>query len=194
MPVARRLDHHLARPLEGILVKYGTVGLLAFAALTAATATSATAQANGQGQVYAARAQLEADRAQIVTDNLTLTSAEGTAFWPVYRAYRADMHKISDQAVALIDNFAKSYDQLTNEQATKMLNDWMSIETQRSALRASYLPKFLAVLPPPKCARYYQIENKLDAIVAYTAAGAVPLAMSPKAASATPAPAAKPTN
>ena len=170
-------------------MKYGIVGLLAFAAVTAATAPSAMAQAN-QGQVYAARAQLEADRAQIVTDNLTLTSAEATAFWPVYRAYRADMHKISDQAVALIDNFAKVYDQMSDADATKLLNDWMSVETQRASLRSSYLPKFLNVLPARKCARYYQIENKLDAIVAYTAAGSVPLVMTSKPA-ATPA---KPAN
>jgi hypothetical protein len=173
-------------------VKYGIVGLLAFAAVTAATASSAMAQSGqgaGQGQVYAARAQLEADRAQIVTDNLTLTSSEATAFWPVYRAYRAEMHKISDQAVALIDNFAKVYDQMTDAQATKMLNDWMGVETQRASLRSSYLPKFLNVLPARKCARYYQIENKLDAIVAYTAAGTVPLVMTgtPATAPAKPA-------
>ena len=180
-------------------MKYGIVGLLAFAASTAAIAPSAMAQAQpqaagDQGQIYAARAQLEADRAQIVTDNLTLTTAEGTAFWPVYRAYRADMHKISDRAVALVENYAKVYQAMTDAQATPMLNDWMSIETDRASLRSSYLPKFLAVLPAHKVARYYQIENKLDAIVAYTAAGTVPLAMGHKASTTTPAPAAKPAN
>lgn len=158
-------------------MKYGIAGLLAYAALTVAAAPRAMAQ-DQQGQIIAARAQLEADRTQVVADNLPLTTAQGTAFWPVYRAYRADMHKISDRAVALIQNYAKTYDSMTDAQATQMLNDWMAIETERASLRSSYLPKFLNVLPPRKTARYYQIENKLDAIVAYTAAGSVPLIMS----------------
>jgi hypothetical protein len=161
-------------------VKYGIVGMFAFAALTLGTAPRAIAQSD-QGQVYAARIQLEADRAQVVADNLTLTSGEATAFWPVYHSYRADMRKISDRAVALIDNYTKVYDTMTDAQATQMLNDWMGVETDRAALRSSYLPKFLNVLPARKCARYYQIENKLDAIVAYAAAGSVPLVMTHKA-------------
>jgi hypothetical protein len=163
-------------------VKYGIYGVLAFAALAVATPHRSLAQASAgatsdQGQVYAARLQLEADRAQVVADNLILTSAEATTFWPVYHAYRADMKAISDRSVKLIDNFAKVYDQLADTTAARLLNEWLGIERDRVAMKTSYVPKFMAVLPARKVARYYQIENKLDAIVQYAAAGSVPLAM-----------------
>jgi hypothetical protein len=158
-------------------VKYGIYGAVAVAALALATPRGAVAQAD-QGQVYAARLQLETDRAQVVADNLTLTDAEGTAFWPVYRAYRSEVHAIGDKSEKLIDNFGRVYTSLADTTATRLLNDWLGIQKERVDLKTSYLPKFMAVLPAHKVARYYQIENKLDAIVAYAAAQSVPLAMS----------------
>jgi hypothetical protein len=169
-------------------VKYGIYGVVAVAALALATPRGAVAQAD-QGQVYAARMQLETDRAQVVADNLTLTDAEAAGFWPVYRAYRSEMHTIGDKAEKLIDNFGRVYTALPDTTATRLMNDWLGIQKERLDLKTSYVPKFTAVLPPHKVARYYQIENKLDAIVAYAAAGSVPLAMSGPH-KATPPPAA----
>jgi hypothetical protein len=157
-------------------VKYGIYGAVAVAALALAMPRGAVAQSD-QGQIYAARLQLESDRAQVVADNLTLTSDEATKFWPVYHAYRGEMRAIGDRSVKLIDNFSKVYDHLQDTTASRLLNDWLGVERDRIALKSSYLSKFEAVLPARKVARYYQIENKLDAIVSYAAAGSVPLAM-----------------
>jgi hypothetical protein len=162
--------------MEGIPVKYSISGVLALAALATAMPPQVVAQTD-QGQVYAARLQLETDRAQVVADNLTLTSSEGTAFWPVYRAYRNDMHAVGDKVEKLIDNFGKVYTNLADSTATRLLNDWLGTRKERLDIRTSYVPKFMAVIPARKVARFYQIENKMDAIVAYAAAGSVPLAM-----------------
>jgi len=52
----------------------------------------------------------------------------------------------------------------------------MSIETAEVALKKSYIPKLEKVLPEVKVARYYQIENKIRALVKYELAGKIPLA------------------
>ena len=42
-------------------------------------------------------------------------------------------------------------------------------------LKKSYLSKFKAVLPPKKVARYYQLENKIQAVIAFQLADRIPL-------------------
>ena len=59
--------------------------------------------------------------------------------------------------------------------ATQMTNEFIAIERDRVALMQSYLPKFNAAIPPTKVARYYQIENKLRAVVNFGLADAIPL-------------------
>ena len=51
----------------------------------------------------------------------------------------------------------------------------MAIETERLKLRQDYLPRFRKVLPDIKVGRYYQLENKIHAVVAYELAKAIPL-------------------
>ncbi len=72
--------------------------------------------------------------------------------------------------MALVDDFAKNYDALTDEKAKELLKRQFQIDDDRLKLRRSYAGKFEKVLPAKKVARYYQIENKLDAAVAYEAA------------------------
>jgi hypothetical protein len=42
-------------------------------------------------------------------------------------------------------------------------------------LRKTYLPKFRQALPEKKAARYYQIENKINAALNYELAANIPL-------------------
>jgi hypothetical protein len=51
----------------------------------------------------------------------------------------------------------------------------MSIESDRLKLKKEYLPKFRKVLSEKKVARYYQLENKIEAIVNYEVAKVIPL-------------------
>ena len=43
----------------------------------------------------------------------------------------------------------------------------MAIESDRTKLAQSYLPEFKKVLPATKVVRYYQIENKVRAVIDY---------------------------
>jgi len=121
------------------------------------------------------RADIQADRKTIVADNLTLTEDQAAAFWPVYREYRVAMDKIGDRTVALLTNYAKNHDSLTDTEAASLLGDWMAIQKDIPGVRAKFLPKFNAVLPAKLVARFYQIENKLDTIVMLELVIGVPL-------------------
>ena len=132
--------------------------------------------AQSSGETQSLRADLQAERTKVVAANLQLTEPEAAKFWPLYNEYRAQHSKLGDRALALIDDFAKNYDALTDEKAKELLKRQLDIDDDRLKLRRSYTGKFEKVLPPRKVARYYQIENKLDAAVAYEAAQSIPLA------------------
>jgi hypothetical protein len=57
-----------------------------------------------------------------------------------------------------------------------MLKEFMAIQNEKTKVQSKYVDRFRKVLPARSVARFYQIENKLDAIVSYDLASEVPLA------------------
>jgi hypothetical protein len=122
-----------------------------------------------------ARAIIAADRKELVKAALDLTEQEAAAFWPVYDRYMADLGKARDQRVKLILDFAGSYDSMTDATAGKLIDDALKYEEQLLSVRKKYLKEARKVLPATKAARFYQIENKLDAIGDFVIADQIPL-------------------
>jgi len=121
------------------------------------------------------REKIQADKKLFVAENMQLTEAEAKAFWPVYESYQKDLGIIIDRTKKLIDDYAKNYQTMTDLTAKKLLNDLIVIENDRLKQRKTYLPKFRKVLSEKKVARYYQLENKIHAVVSYELAKVIPL-------------------
>ena len=121
------------------------------------------------------REKARADKKLVVATTLDLTEGEAKAFWPVYNAYQSDMITYYDRVVKLIDTFAKAYSSMTDETATKLLGEFLALETDHAAILKSYAPRFRRTLPPVKVARLYQVENKMRALVNYEIAREIPL-------------------
>ena len=119
--------------------------------------------------------KIRADKKLLVAGNMDLTDAEAAKFWPVYDAYQADLEKLTKRTGKLITDYAGNYEAMTDDAASKLLTEMLGIEKDRNALLASYQPKFAAAVPMRKVARFYQIENKIRAVVNYELADAIPL-------------------
>lgn len=122
------------------------------------------------------RADIRADRQAVVAEAMALTEAEGKAFWPLYNEFRFETGKIGDQAAALIEDYAKHYGELTDEKAAELLDRMLTLKQKKLDLQRKYVKKFKKVLSPKRVAQYYQIENKLDAVIDFEVAAAIPLA------------------
>ena len=144
-------------------------------ALCAALATPLLAQDKPADNNQLVLEKIKADKKLLVAENMQLTESEAKAFWPVYESYQRDLGKINDRLIKLIDNYAASYHTMTDAAANKLVDEAVAIESDRTKLAQSYLPKFKKVLPPTKVARYYQIENKVRAVVNYELAAGIPL-------------------
>jgi hypothetical protein len=119
--------------------------------------------------------KIRADKKLLVAENLQLTEAEAKGFWPVYGRYQDELFLLRGRTAKLITDYADAYDQMSNDTAKKLLDEYMTIEALGLKLRQAYLPKFRGVLPEVKVVRYYQIENKIQATLAYEIGAKIPL-------------------
>lgn len=118
---------------------------------------------------------LQANRKAMVAVNLELDDAEAQAFWPVYDRYDRERGHVRVRFVSLIEDYSANFHSLSDVQAKEFLQDYLSFERDRLSLRQRYLESFSAALPPRKVLRFYQIENKIDAVLRYELAGTIPV-------------------
>jgi len=121
------------------------------------------------------REKIQADKKLLIAENMQLTESEAKAFWPVYESYQKDLGKIIDRTKKLIEDYANNYQTMTDATAKRLIDNMVVIENDRLKLKKDYLPKFRKVLSEKKVARYYQLENKIFAVVNYEVAKVIPL-------------------
>jgi hypothetical protein len=156
-----------------VLAAIGGVGY----AQAPATKDNPPADANGDmtGEIELTRAAIQVRRQALVTAAMDLEGKEADSFWPLYRDYRQAMAKVNDRYVKLLTSYLESYDTLTDEFAKGMMKEYLSIERDRTGVKATYVPKFSKVMPTKKVARFFQVDNKLDAIINSELAQIIPL-------------------
>jgi len=119
--------------------------------------------------------KIQADKRLLVAENMQLTEAEAEAFWPVYEQYQHELFLLRARTLRLIDSYAKTYTDMTEDKARLLLDEMLAIESLGVTVRQVYLPEFRKVLPDFKVARFYQIENKINAALMYQLAADIPL-------------------
>ena len=146
-------------------------------AITAGLAAPGMAQTTGTTNMDILLQKIKADKKLVVAQNLQLTDAEGTAFWPVYDAYQRDLEQINKRMTTMILAYAAAYNKgpVANDVAKKLLDEALAIDDAEAKLKSSSAPKILAVLPVNKAARYIQVENKIRAVLRYELAAGIPL-------------------
>ena len=145
------------------------------AVVTVLASTSSAQKVDPWTALQQVQADLKADRQAVVAANLPLSEDEAKAFWPAYKEYRGEIEKLGDRTAKLIAAYAANFQTMDDAKADAFFKEWMSVERDRVTVREKYVPKIRAVLPAQKAARFFQIENKLDAIVNVTLASEIPL-------------------
>ena len=142
--------------------------LIAFLTIPAAAQTD---------EIELTRAVIQTQRQAIIAKNMELTEAESAAFWPAFRSYRGETAVLGDRTIAMIKGYAEAFnaDAMTVAKAEEIIKEYFSIEEAMLKLQKRWWKKFSKILPARKAARYYQLENKLDAVVDVDLADQIPL-------------------
>ena len=121
-------------------------------------------------------AAAHAERKAAVNDNMNLTPAEAKAFWPLYDEYEGKMDQIEARHIKEVHEYAKHYATLTDADAKAKLDEVMAIQQAVLDTQKEYVPKFRAIVSEIQTTRFFQIDNKLRALVQCDLAQAIPLA------------------
>lgn len=132
---------------------------------------SSFAQSQQQLDMQAAKAERKA----IVGQNMQLSSAESKVFWPLYSQYEGAMDKVDQMHAQEIRDYAKSYRSMTNDAAKAKLDQVIAVQQARLDVQKQYIPQFRAALSQIKTTRFFQIDNKLHAMIQCQIAQLVPL-------------------
>jgi hypothetical protein len=150
-----------------------TLALLALPAVVTAQTNEQFADMNDTIEMVRDVTALE--RKAVITRNLGLSSEESTAFWPIYDDYAAEKKRVNDRQVKVITDYAANFENLSDELAMTLVNDSMKVQDDLLKVRKKYVKKLKKVLSPKTLARFYQLENKLDAVANVTMAQGIPL-------------------
>ena len=121
------------------------------------------------------RQDLQSIKSDVIRHTMLFSEAEDKAFWPVYNEYAGEQHSIADKRLAVIMDYAKQIDTLTDENASSLTQRMLQVDDDSQALRKKYLPKFQSALGAKRAAKFYQVDNRLSMIVNVQLASVIPL-------------------
>ena len=107
--------------------------------------------------------------------NLKLTDDEAAKFWPVYDRYQQEINAVGDRLVGVIQDYTTNFSTLSDDKAMKLVDDYLAVEADRVKVKRAYVDEFAKALPGRKVTRFYQIENKMDAVIRYDLAATIPV-------------------
>lgn len=152
----------------------------AFVLGTVAAVVALASAAPAAAQTYTddkelSKSVITTQRQAIVSDNLNLTEEQSKVFWPLYREYGADMDQITDRKLKLMEEYAKMYQTMNDEQASSVMADYFAIQKDELKAKQKWFGKFSKDLPMKTVTRFFQIEYKLDAIIRAEMTDIIPL-------------------
>jgi len=121
------------------------------------------------------RQEVGKDRRDIVKANMLLTPSEAARFWPIYDEYRAAMNKIGDRRVKVITDYAAARNSMSEDEGNRLLREALDIQKEQISTKEDYAKKFQKELSARTTARFFQIDQKLDATVDAVLAAKIPL-------------------
>lgn len=135
----------------------------------------ALAQSASEPSTELSRAVIQAERKDIVEAVVQPSPQQSEAFWQTYWEYRGQMSTLGDERVKMIEVFSEVEGSLTDQQAEEMIERALDLEKKAAEIKAKYSKKMRDILVPKQVVRWMQIENKMDAVINYEIAKAIPL-------------------
>ena len=151
------------------------VGLACMLSSGAAVAAGAGAADAPQSQQGILLDTIRANRKALVAVNLELSPEEAGKFWPLYDRYQKEIAAVGDRVAGIVADYTATFRDLSNDKALQLTESYLAAEAERMQVRRTYLAEFAKILPGRTVARFYQIENKMDAVLRYDLAATIPV-------------------
>lgn len=121
------------------------------------------------------RANLRAQKKEIIKKTISLTSNQSRTFWTIYDKYEGQVAKLNDTRLALIAEYLDQYSDISSEKATELINRVMKLQNERHELKRSYMKELGAVLTSKQALRLLLLEHQIDVQLDAQIAAQIPL-------------------
>jgi hypothetical protein len=142
----------------------------------AVASAKASKELNLKEYVKLLREDVRSEKYSIVDEVMQLDLDQAAKFWPIYRDYDAELAKINDLRVANIEEYAQSYNHLTDEKADELVRNAMEFQKQRDELLGKYYLRVKQEMGAITAARFMQVEHQLLLIIDLQINSALPVA------------------
>ena len=121
------------------------------------------------------RSNVRQEKSQMMGAVMQLSAGDAAKFWPIYADYDAELTKVNNLRVANIEEYARTYANMTDEKADELVKNSMQFQKQRSELLANYYGKMKDSLGGITAARFLQVESQLLMIIDLQVAASLPI-------------------
>jgi len=157
--------------------------VIAIVALAAVAASIGRAQEesfdareqNFRAYVTLLRTDIKAERKDIINAIMQFNDSHATKCWPIFQQYDAELTTIGDGRMKLIVDYARNYENLTNEQADALMSKAFELEAQRAILKKKYFDKMKAQLSATQAAKFFLVENQIQHIIDLQISASLPV-------------------
>ena|SRR5260221_7776287 len=129
---------------------------------------------NIQSYIDLMRADVKAEKVQVLGAMMQFSPDEASAFWPIYKSYDADLTKLGDQKLALIKEYADNYESMTDEKADELVQKSFELVSARNALLKNCYEQVKSKMGAKTAARFVQVEHQLVLIIDLQIASQLP--------------------
>ena len=134
--------------------------------IPAAVAIADEAQVNRYVEMM--RQDIRDQKEDIIREVIVFKEGEGdkaAAFWNIYRDYQKDLKKITDVRIAIIKDYAVSFDKMTDAKAKELAKQVLANDKAALKLKEKYYGKFMKVMGASAANRFFQVENTLNSLI-----------------------------
>ena len=118
-----------------------------------------------------------AQKKMVVLASMHLKGDLKEKFGTLYDEYQKDLMQVRLERLKLIESYAKSFADMTDEKADKLLKQWLDLQKKELALKEQYIAKFKKILPASMVIRFYQIDNRITLLQEAKVSALIPLAI-----------------
>jgi hypothetical protein len=116
----------------------------------------------GYAQPREVNEKVKALKIGIFTEELSLTEAEATKFWPLYNEYEAKIRKIYKQ---MRKKGKMDWDSKTDQEVEALMEKRFKLQEEKLKIERDYYKKFKTVLPIKKVAKIPAAQRKFKMTV-----------------------------
>jgi|SRR6516162_748063 hypothetical protein len=138
--------------------------------------TTDTQKKNVQAYIEMLRSNVRQNKAEIMGAVMLLSADDAAKFWPIYSEYDAELTKVNDQRVANIEEYARNYNEMTDQKADELVQKAINFRKARNELLAKYYERVKQSLGAVTAARFLQVEDQMLLIIDLQIASSLPLA------------------